>query len=85
MLNLLLGVLTSSRSVVAVRMSPKQKADLAASLRNYNANNVVLAIGDGTNDVGMILQSNVGVSVSSRESTRAESVSDFGISTFSHL
>jgi P-type E1-E2 ATPase len=85
MLNLLLGVLSSSRSVVAVRMSPKQKADLAASLRNYNPNNVVLAIGDGTNDVGMILQSNVGVSVSSRESTRAESAADFGISTFSHL
>lgn len=42
-----------SRSVVCCRMAPIQKAEIVEMAKN-NGENVVLAIGDGANDVPMI-------------------------------
>ena len=38
-----------------------------------------LAIGDGANDVNMILQANVGVGIFGEEGTRAAQVSNYAI------
>ncbi len=49
-------------------MSPKQKADVV-SLYNKRGSWVTLGIGDGANDVSMILESNIGVGIKGKEGT----------------
>ena len=46
---------------------------------------VTLAIGDGANDVPMILQADVGIGLFGKEGLRAVDSSDYAISEFSHL
>jgi P-type E1-E2 ATPase len=49
-------------------VSPKQKADvvaLAKSQRKF----ICLAIGDGANDVSMILEAHIGVGIRGKEGT----------------
>jgi len=41
--------------VLACRVSPKQKADIVMMVRNKYPKKVTLSIGDGANDVNMIL------------------------------
>ena len=45
----------------------------------------MLAIGDGANDVSMILEADVGVGVSGREGRHAVMASDFSLPSFRHL
>lgn len=48
-------------------------------------NLVVLAIGDGGNDVGMIEQAHIGVGIIGKEGNSASAVSDFSIGKFKFL
>lgn len=43
------------------------------------------AVGDGGNDVGMILEANVGIGIVGKEGKQASLASDFSITEFSHL
>ena len=63
-------------------MSPKQKSDLVTFMKQYNPDKVVLAVGDGANDVAMITQANVGVGISGLEGSQAGSAADYSISEF---
>jgi phospholipid-translocating ATPase len=57
-----------ANSVICCRVSPKQKADvvaLAKSSRKY----ITLAIGDGANDVSMIMEAHIGVGIRGKEGT----------------
>lgn len=53
--------------VLACRVSPKQKADIVNMIKVKHPNKVTLAIGDGANDVAMILQAHVGVGILGKE------------------
>ena len=53
---LFLGLVKDCESVISCRMSPKQKADLVNFMKQYDSKKVVLAVGDGANDVSMITQ-----------------------------
>jgi len=53
--------------VLACRVSPKQKADIVNMIRKRFKNKVTLSIGDGANDVNMILQAHVGVGIFGKE------------------
>ena len=53
--------------VLACRVSPKQKADIVNMIRKRFPTKVTLAIGDGANDVNMILQAHVGVGILGKE------------------
>lgn len=53
--------------VLACRVSPKQKADIVMLIRDRFKKAVTLAIGDGANDVNMILSAHVGVGILGRE------------------
>tara|TARA_B110000285_G_scaffold208851_1_gene249372 strand:- start:105 stop:341 length:237 start_codon:yes stop_codon:yes gene_type:complete len=53
--------------VLACRVSPKQKADIVNLIRKKFPSKVTLAIGDGANDVNMILQAHVGVGILGKE------------------
>ena len=60
-------------------MSPKQKADLVQMMKDYQPEKVVLAVGDGSNDVSMITAAHVGVGISGVEGRQAVSASDYAI------
>jgi len=74
-----------TNSIVAARVSPKQKAIFVKNYKNININDTVLAIGDGANDVNMITSADIGVGISGREGLQATRVSDFAIGEFKLL
>lgn len=83
---LLFAVASSCDSVIACRVSPKQKALLVKLVRNYVVPTpITLAIGDGANDVGMIQEAHVGVGISGLEGQQAVNASDFAIGQFRFL
>jgi phospholipid-transporting ATPase len=53
--------------VLACRVSPKQKADIVNMIRKRFPQKVTMAIGDGANDVNMILQAHVGIGIFGKE------------------
>jgi magnesium-transporting ATPase (P-type) len=71
-------------SVICCRVSPKQKADIVR-LSKDNGNATTLAIGDGSNDVPMIMEGHVGVGIRGQEGTQAIRAADYSISQFKFL
>lgn len=65
--------------VLACRVSPKQKADIVNMIKGKHPDKVTLAIGDGANDVAMILQAHVGVGILGKEGQQAARSADFAI------
>ena len=57
---------TKAPSVCVCRCSPAQKADITKLIAKYTGKRTA-AIGDGGNDVGMILESNVGIGIVGKE------------------
>lgn len=83
---LLFSVASNCESVIACRVSPKQKALLVNLVRQFIVPSpVTLAIGDGANDVGMIQEAEVGVGISGLEGQQAVNASDFSIAQFRFL
>lgn len=74
-----------ARSVIACRVSPKQKTEIVEMVRRHDVDKVTLAIGDGANDVGMIQAAHVGVGIVGLEGQEAKLASDFSISQFRFL
>jgi phospholipid-transporting ATPase len=71
--------------VLACRVSPKQKADIVNMIRKRFPTKTTLAIGDGANDVNMILQAHVGVGILGKEGQQAARSADFSIGQFKFL
>ncbi|KAK2196475.1 bifunctional P-type ATPase [Babesia duncani] len=69
-------------TVIACRVTHKQKAQLVSDNSKYNLNSTSLAIGDGANDVGMILAADVGVGIMGKEGMQASRSADFAIGEF---
>lgn len=65
--DLFLGASDQSDVLLACRVSPKQKADIVNMIRKRFPKKVTLSIGDGANDVNMILQAHVGVGILGKE------------------
>lgn len=59
------AVLSASGTVVAYDLRPKHKAFLTDML--INCGDVVLAIGDGFNDIGMLSRANFGIQISNKD------------------
>ncbi len=72
------------KAVVCCRVSPLQKA-LVVKLVKNNQKAILLAIGDGANDVGMIQAAHVGVGISGVEGLQAARSADVAISQFRFL
>ncbi len=60
-------------------MSPKQKADVVTIFKSRGSW-ITLAIGDGANDVSMIMEAHIGVGIKGKEGTQAMRSADFAIS-----
>ena len=72
------------QSVICCRVSPLQKASVVKIMREKTGK-LALAIGDGANDVGMILEADVGVGISGKEGKQAVLSSDYSFSKFKFL
>ncbi|KAI1703715.1 cation transport ATPase (P-type) domain-containing protein [Ditylenchus destructor] len=92
----MIDLVARSESILCYRMTPAEKAHVVTSvkknLRGYAGNpedvakaGKVLAIGDGANDVPMILGADVGVGISGKEGLQAVMASDFSFSRFRML
>lgn len=75
---------TRAPSVCVCRCSPTQKAIIVKKIVIYTKKRTA-AVGDGGNDVGMILEANVGIGIVGKEGKQASLASDFSITQFSHL
>ena len=71
--------------VCICRCSPTQKAEVCISLKHYTNGKRIASIGDGGNDVGMIMESDVGIGIEGKEGLQAALASDFSITKFSHM
>ncbi|TNV87235.1 hypothetical protein FGO68_gene1546 [Halteria grandinella] len=74
----------SAKSVICCRVSPKQKADVVTMYRK-RGKWVTLSVGDGANDVPMIMEASIGVGIRGREGTQAVRSGDYAIGQFRHL
>jgi phospholipid-translocating ATPase len=65
-------------AVICCRCLPTQKAFITEKLKEITGA-IVAGIGDGGNDVGMILEANVGIGIVGKEGKQASLASDFSI------
>ncbi|KAI9470675.1 MAG: hypothetical protein EXX96DRAFT_597510 [Benjaminiella poitrasii] len=72
------------KAVVCCRVSPLQKALVVKCVKKYDTS-ILLAIGDGANDVSMIQAAHVGIGISGVEGLQAARSADFSISQFRFL
>lgn len=72
------------KAVICCRVSPLQKA-LVVKLVKRKTSSLLLAIGDGANDVSMIQAAHVGVGISGMEGMQAARSADFAIGQFKFL
>ena len=80
-----LNIAYYSRSVICCRVSPSQKSQVIQKMKDFDKNAVTLAIGDGGNDVSMIMEANIGIGIYGEEGMSAVQASDFAIGEFKLL
>uniref|UniRef100_A0A8C5CUT9 Phospholipid-transporting ATPase n=1 Tax=Gadus morhua TaxID=8049 RepID=A0A8C5CUT9_GADMO len=91
-----LEVSRNCSAVLCCRMAPLQKAQVSTNpLRHHKVivklikaskeHPITLAIGDGANDVSMILEAHVGIGIMGKEGRQAARNSDYAIPKFKHL
>lgn len=71
-------------SVCVCRCSPTQKAIITQKIAVFTGKRTA-AIGDGGNDVGMILEAHVGIGIVGKEGKQASLAADFSIDQFQYL
>ena len=64
-------VCSSSTAVLACRLSPLQKAEVVAMVKDFPGSPICAAIGDGANDVSMIQEAHVGIGIMGKEGRQA--------------
>ena len=72
-------------AVLACRVSPQQKGEIVSLVKARKPNKITLAIGDGANDVAMIMKAHVGVGIAGREGMQAARSADFAFGKFKFL
>lgn len=80
-----LKISKSCEAVICCRVSPSQKADVVRLIKQDDDQVVTLAIGDGANDVSMILEAHIGVGLYGNEGMRAVQSGDFALGEFQYL
>ena len=80
-----LEIAKEAETVICCRVSPLQKSQVVKMMKNYDTKGITLAIGDGGNDVPMIMEAHIGVGIYGEEGLRAVQSSDFAIGEFKIL
>ena len=80
-----LEVAKEAVAVICCRVSPLQKSQVVKLMKNFDKSKITLAIGDGGNDVSMIMEAHIGVGIYGEEGLRAAQSSDYAIGEFQVL
>uniref|UniRef100_A0A8D3BZS5 Phospholipid-transporting ATPase n=1 Tax=Scophthalmus maximus TaxID=52904 RepID=A0A8D3BZS5_SCOMX len=80
-----LEICRNCSAVLCCRMAPLQKAQIVKLIKDSKEHPITLAIGDGANDVSMILEAHVGIGIMGKEGRQAVRNSDYAIPKFKHL
>ena len=83
--NLFLKIALKANTVICCRVSPLQKSKVVKEVKLFDKNAITLAIGDGGNDVSMIMEAHLGIGIYGEEGMRAIQASDFAIGEFKFL
>ncbi|XP_032411219.1 phospholipid-transporting ATPase IG isoform X4 [Xiphophorus hellerii] len=83
--NLFLQICQNCTAVLCCRMAPLQKAQIVKLVKNSKGNPITLSVGDGANDVSMILEAHVGIGIKGKEGRQAVKNSDYAIPKLKHL
>lgn len=81
---LFLDLAVMCKAVICCRVSPLQKA-LVVKLVKRHLKSILLAIGDGANDVSMIQAAHIGIGISGVEGLQAARSADVSIAQFRYL
>jgi phospholipid-translocating ATPase len=71
-------------SVICCRCSPTQKAEMVTMIKKYTGKRVA-AIGDGGNDVSILLAADVGIGIQGKEGKQASLAADFSLNQFKNI
>ncbi|EFY98750.2 phospholipid-translocating P-type ATPase [Metarhizium robertsii] len=82
---LFLDLAIMCKAVVCCRVSPLQKALVVKLVKKYQKSSILLAIGDGANDVSMIQAAHIGIGISGMEGLQAARSADVAIAQFRYL
>ena len=74
-----------STTVMCCRASPYQKSQVVQKIKIFNPKAVTLAIGDGRNDISMLMEANIGIGIFGEEGNSAAQAADFAIGEFKLL
>ena len=74
-----------ANTVICCRVSPSQKSQIVQKMKEFDSNAVTMAVGDGGNDVAMIMEANIGIGIFGEEGMSAVQASDFAIGEFQIL
>ncbi|KAH9412025.1 phospholipid-transporting ATPase [Ordospora pajunii] len=77
-------LVSEMEAVIGCRYTPTQKAAMARELKKM-AKKCICCVGDGGNDVSMIMEANVGIGIVGKEGNQASLASDFSINKFCHI
>ena len=80
-----LDIAKDAVAVICCRVSPLQKSQVVKLMKNYDKTKITLAIGDGGNDVSMIMEAHIGIGIYGEEGLRAAQSSDYAIGEFQIL
>ena len=80
-----LEIAKDAETVICCRVSPLQKSQVVKMMKNYDNKGITLAIGDGGNDVPMIMEAHIGVGIYGEEGLRAVQSSDYAVGEFKIL
>ena len=83
--NSFLNVAKDAVAVICCRVSPLQKSQVVKMMKEYDPKKITLAIGDGGNDVSMIMEAHIGIGIYGEEGLRAVQASDYAIGEFKIL
>ncbi|CAD8142403.1 unnamed protein product [Paramecium pentaurelia] len=81
----LIDLAKQCHTVLACRVSPKQKQELVQLVKDNIYNIVTMAVGDGANDVNMITAANIGIGIKGVEGNQAARAADYSIGEFKIL
>ena len=82
MQSIFLNIAKDAVAVICCRVSPLQKSQVVKMMKTFKPKAVTLAIGDGGNDVSMIMEAHIGVGIYGEEGMRAVQSSDYAIGEF---
>lgn len=82
---LFLDLAVMCKAVICCRVSPLQKAMVVKLVKKYQKESILLAIGDGANDVSMIQAAHIGIGISGQEGLQAARSADVSIAQFRFL